>query len=78
VAARHAGRLHGVCAVWPVGCLARLRDGVAQGRLRSLRSAFDHLGGTICDIDGGTDAFFNVNTPEELARAEILAKAANA
>ncbi len=73
VAARHGGRLHGVCAVWPVSCLERLRAGVERGRLRSLHGALDRLGGTACDVAGGPDAFFNINTPDDLARAEALA-----
>ncbi len=74
VAARNRERLHGVCAVWPVQCLARLRSGVEQGQLRSLRDALKYLGGTIQDFDGEPDAFFNVNTPEDLVRAETMAK----
>ncbi len=73
VAARHAGRLHGVCTVWPVSCLERLRVDVGRGQLRSLHGALDHLGGTIRDIDASPDAFFNINTPDDLARAEAMA-----
>jgi len=73
VAARHADRLHGVCAVWPVSCLERLRAEVEQGRLRSLHGALDFLGGTVCEAAAGPDAFFNINTPDDLARAEALA-----
>jgi len=73
VAARHAQRLHGVCAVWPISCLEELRTGVEQGRLRSLRGALDYLGGTVCEVTAGPDAFFNINTREDLARAEALA-----
>ena len=73
VAARHAERLHGVCAVWPVSCVERLRASVEQGQLRSLRGALDHLGGTVCDVVAGPDAFFNINTPDDLARAEATA-----
>ena len=73
VAARSDGRLHGVCAVWPVSCLERLRTGVVEGHWRSLRGAIDQLGGTARDIACEDEAFFNINTPVDLARAEILA-----
>ncbi|MEI9989213.1 MAG: molybdenum cofactor guanylyltransferase MobA [Rhizomicrobium sp.] len=73
VAARSEGRMHGVCAVWPVSCLERLRAGVVEEHWRSLHGALDHLGGTIRDIACESEAFFNVNTPEDLARAEALA-----
>lgn len=73
VAAQGEGRFQGACAVWPVGCLARLRDGVEKGQLRSLRSALEHLGGTLRDVACAEGAFFNVNTPDDLARAETMA-----
>lgn len=74
VAARSGGRLHGVCAVWPVRCLAQLREGVETGQLRSLKSALDRLGGRAVDIASDDDAFFNVNTQADLAEAEAIAR----
>jgi molybdopterin-guanine dinucleotide biosynthesis protein A len=71
VAARHGGRVHGVCGLWPRTSLARLKDGVDSGRLRSLHDALAEFDGIACDITAPDDAFFNVNTREELARAEI-------
>ena len=72
VAAEDGDRLHGVCALWPISCGAALRKGVGSGRLRSMISALKTLGGTRCEISG-RDAFFNINTLEDLKRAEAMA-----
>jgi molybdopterin-guanine dinucleotide biosynthesis protein A len=74
VFAQHGERLHGVCAVWPLHCLDRLRAGVEQGRLRSLYGAMEALGGKTCLIEAGPNAYFNINTSDDLARAEELAQ----
>jgi molybdopterin-guanine dinucleotide biosynthesis protein A len=73
VFAHHGGRLHGICAVWPVDCLDALKAGVEEGKLRSLHSAMEALGGLSCPVDANEYAFFNINTREDLARAEELA-----
>ncbi len=74
VAARHAGRLHGVCGLWPKTALAHLRGSVESGALRSLRDALAAFGGVECEIAAPDDAFLNVNTREDLARAERLSE----
>ncbi|HEY0303116.1 MAG TPA: molybdenum cofactor guanylyltransferase [Rhizomicrobium sp.] len=74
VAARDANGLHGVCALWPVACAPTLRAGVEAGTLRSLKSALAALGATACDIAGDAGAFFNVNTQDDLSKAEALAR----
>jgi molybdopterin-guanine dinucleotide biosynthesis protein A len=71
--ARDEARLHGVCAVWPFSCATTLRDGVEQGRLRSVMSAMEALGGETRLIRAEAHAFFNINTREDLATAECLA-----
>jgi molybdopterin-guanine dinucleotide biosynthesis protein A len=75
-AAAHDGeRLHGLCAVWPVGSQAALRDAVRNGQMRSLHQAIAYLGGVECVFEGGAADFTNVNTPEDLREAErLLAK----
>ena len=72
VVARHGGRVHGVCGLWPKSALARLRQGLERGALRSMRDALAALGGVECDIAAPEHAFFNVNTREDLALAETL------
>lgn len=70
VVARHDGRLHGVCGLWPKACFARLKAGVESGALRSMRSALDAFEAVECEIAAPQGAFFNVNTPDDLKRAE--------
>jgi molybdopterin-guanine dinucleotide biosynthesis protein A len=70
-AAEDGERLQGVCAIWPMRSLERLREGVVSGRLRSPFAALEEFGGTRCSFEDA-DAFFNVNTREDLARAEAM------
>jgi len=72
VAAHDGVQLHGLCAVWPTSARAALLDGVRNQNVRSLREALEHLGGCPCEFDGEEHAFFNVNTPEDLAKAERI------
>lgn len=72
VVAGHGGRLHGVCGLWPKTCLARLKAGVESGALRSVRSALDAFEAAECEIAAPANAFFNVNTPDDLKMAENL------
>jgi molybdopterin-guanine dinucleotide biosynthesis protein A len=75
VAAHDGERLHGLCAIWPIDARAELRRAVREEGVRSLRHAISHVGGKECVIDGPPHAFFNVNTPDDLATAErILAE----
>lgn len=72
-AAAHDGeRLHGLCAVWPVSARAMLLHGVREQGVRSLRQAIRHLDGQECVVECDARAFFNVNTPEDLAEAEHI------
>lgn len=73
IAAHDGTRLHGLCAIWPVGARAVLLDSVRNHNVRSLYQAVTHLGGGECLFADGPDAFFNVNTAEDLANAERLA-----
>jgi len=68
--ARHGGRVHGVCGLWPKSCLVRLKAGVESGALRSMRSALDAFEAVECEIAAPKNAFFNVNTPDDLKLAE--------
>jgi molybdenum cofactor guanylyltransferase len=78
IVARDDARTQGVCAVWPLSCAERLRKGVEDGKLRSLVSAMDALGGETCFISADAHAFFNVNTSEDLATAVRLAERSRA
>lgn len=74
VFAHDSVRAHYLCALWPVDCLETLRAGVKSGALRSLYRAQAELGGVSCAIGARDHAFFNVNTPEDLAEATQLLK----
>lgn len=74
VAARDGSRIHGVCALWPLASAGRLRNWVEEGRLRSLRSALEALDGKTRLIAAEPEAFFNINTPEDLAAADEMAR----
>jgi molybdopterin-guanine dinucleotide biosynthesis protein A len=76
VVARDALRMHGVCGVWPLSCAPLLRERVELGKLRSVQSALDALGGDTYLIEADEHAFFNVNTKEDLALAARLARSA--
>lgn len=72
VVATAGGRIQALCAVWPVSCRDRLRSGVEAGRYKSLWWTLSDLGAQECAFDD-EEAFFNVNTVQDLARAEQLA-----
>jgi molybdopterin-guanine dinucleotide biosynthesis protein A len=72
VAARDDENVHALCALWPVECAGHLRDGMERGSLRSMMSALEAFGGKICRISSEPDAFFNINTRADLARAEDI------
>lgn len=72
--ARDAERVHGIFALWPLPCAARLREGVESGTLGSVRGAMDELGGKTCLVSAQQHAFFNINTREDLLRAAQLAR----
>ncbi|HVZ91778.1 MAG TPA: molybdenum cofactor guanylyltransferase [Rhizomicrobium sp.] len=61
-----------VCGLWPKSCLDAMKEGLDDGRLRSVLSAVEFFGGAVVDIDASAEAFFNVNTPEDLKKAEGL------
>lgn len=66
------GRAHPVIAVWPVDCRAALRAALGAG----LRKVGAFATQSVAEWPMlPRDPFFNVNTPEDLVRAERLASA---
>ena len=65
-------RVQALCALWPVSARARLAEGIAAGRYRSLWWTLEEFGAARCLFDDEA-AFFNVNTEEDLALAERMA-----
>jgi molybdopterin-guanine dinucleotide biosynthesis protein A len=69
VAAEDDDHLQGLCSLWPKSRLAELRQGVTSGAIVSPFQAFEALGLTRVPFPD-TDAFFNINTPEDLESAK--------
>lgn len=68
------GRRHPLFACWPVPLLPRLQDWVAAGNARA-GQFLSECGAIEVDFpleEDGTDPFFNINTPEELAEAQRI------
>lgn len=72
VVATSAAGIEGLCALWPLDCLPRLREGVEDGSFRSVWQTLAAFGAIHRSIDD-PQAFFNVNTPADLAEAERIA-----
>ena len=73
-----AGRMwrHPTFGLWPVALRDDLRDALAGG-LRKVVSWTDGHGAGVAEFDSRPfDPFFNVNTPEDIAFAEQLARKA--
>lgn len=72
VVGRSRGRVHPVCALWPVSCLGAIRHYGALGR-RSLTGALDLFGAIAVDWPAETDdPFMNLNTRDDLKHAELM------
>lgn len=67
------GRWHPICALWPVtACLNALPHYAAQGN-SSLHGLARMIGMVEIEWDGEpVDPFFNINTVDDLAQAELL------
>ena len=73
VTARSARRAHHVVALWSVELAAELRAALVGRGVRRVESFTS--GRKTIQVDwpvGDYDPFFNVNTPEDLARAEAI------
>ncbi len=65
---------HPVVALWPVELREDLRRALVEGGMRKIEIWTARHGVAIADWPAEpVDPFFNVNTPEDAARAEILA-----
>ncbi len=68
------GRRHPLFACWPVSLLPQLQDWVAAGNAR-VGQFLSECGAAEVDFpldEDGTDPFFNINTPEDLAEAQRI------
>ncbi len=73
LAATPDGR-HPTFGLWPVALRDDLR-GALEGGLRKVVQWTDAHGAATAIFEGGGDPFFNVNTPEDLARAQAMLEA---
>ncbi|MBA4489788.1 molybdenum cofactor guanylyltransferase MobA [Paracoccus sp. S1E-3] len=64
-----ATRLHPTFGLWPTALRADLRAALKDGLRRPRQWAAQHQAGIA--LFGGPDPFFNINTPDDLARAAM-------
>ena len=78
VLASSRGRRHAVFGLWPVSELEPLRDWLEAGHSLKVRDYVDGRQNQRCEFADTeeTDPFFNINTPQDLAEAQRLARAA--
>ncbi len=78
--ARSGGRRHPVFGLWPVSIAADLRRFLAESRSFSVAAFLEGQDAAAFDFpmlklgEAEADPFFNVNTPEDLVRAEAIAR----
>ena len=70
--AMDAEGIQSLCAMWPLNCLPKLHAGVAAGRFRSVHRTLESFDGIQCPFENRL-AFFNINNPEDVRRAEQIA-----
>jgi molybdopterin-guanine dinucleotide biosynthesis protein A len=73
--AASGGRRHHVIALWPVRLAEALREALVGEGLRKVERFVER--GSVVEVEwpaAPLDPFFNVNTPEDLAEAERLAR----
>jgi molybdenum cofactor guanylyltransferase len=76
--AASGGRVHHVAALWPVELAAELRSAFADEGLRKVESLLARFRVAIVQWPAEPiDPFFNVNTPDDLERAEALIRASS-
>ncbi|MFL5306106.1 MAG: molybdenum cofactor guanylyltransferase [Polyangia bacterium] len=80
VAPRAGGHVEPLCARYGARCLPPLQSRLAGGRL-ALHAFLEELdrtvwleGDALAALDPGGRSFLNVNTPDDLARAELIAR----
>ena len=71
--ASSAGRRHPVFGVWPVSCAALMRQSLIDEERKIDRFTARFRLSVVDWQSEPVDPFFNINTPEDLARAEDLA-----
>ncbi len=71
--AASGGRTHHVVALWPVGLASEMRRALVEEGLRKVEEFEARFPLALAEWPAAlVDPFFNVNSPEDLARAETL------
>jgi molybdopterin-guanine dinucleotide biosynthesis protein A len=71
--ARSGGRIHPVVGLWPLALRDGLRAALRGEGLRKVEDWTARVGPALVDFEAApVDPFFNINTPEDLARAATL------
>jgi len=66
-------RVHPVCGLWPVDLRFQLRTAIEDEAIRKVRAwTARYKMATVTFESDPVDPFFNINTPDDLAAAEIL------
>ena len=75
--AASGGRTHPICGIWRVDLAAELRHALVEEDMRKIDAwtARYRLAEVAFEV-GPVDPFFNINRPDDLARAETLLAAA--
>jgi molybdopterin-guanine dinucleotide biosynthesis protein A len=68
--ASSGGRLHPVCGLWPTALADDLAAAITQGTRKVRDWATAHSAGQADFPSTAPDAFFNINTPDDLTRAQ--------
>lgn len=77
--ARSGGQIHPVIALWPVTIRHALREALCEKGLRSVNAFAAQIGVAAADwSDRPVDPFFNINTSDDLSKANLLAKTVDA
>lgn len=72
IVVREGEWLHPVFGVWRAGTAGRLRELVLSGNIRAMHAIVAQSGAMILDLEAAGHAFHNINTPDDLARAQTL------
>jgi molybdopterin-guanine dinucleotide biosynthesis protein A len=71
--ARSGGRIHPVVGLWPLGLRDDLQRALRTEGVRKVEDWTARLEPVLVDFEtGAIDPFFNINAPDDLARAEAL------
>lgn len=75
VLARCGGHNHPVFGYWPLACADALETFLKTGTTRKVLAFVDDHANARAEFEGSDhDPFFNINTPDDLARASALAR----